>query len=135
MGVPGVGGAGGKEKWMQQNKGRGGTKQDGSFVEGTCVRKRKCRGRGERTGERIFFSFEKVRDSAWQRERERDIADSAIGATVSSPVVCTRWCSLIIHCMRWMSLSLHTAPCSILLSASVHLGAQIGGGVSCIGPP
>lgn len=26
-----------------------------------------------------------------------------------SPVVCTRWCSLIIHCMRWMSLSPHTA--------------------------
>lgn len=24
---------------------------------------------------------------------------------------------------------------SILLSASVHLGAQIGAGVSCIGPP
>lgn len=26
-----------------------------------------------------------------------------------SPVVCARWCSLIIHCMRWMSLSPHAA--------------------------
>lgn len=49
-----------------------------------------------------------------------------------SPVVCTRWCSLIIHCMRWMSLSPHTALLHSALCLSAPGGID-GDGEGCIG--
>lgn len=43
------------------------------------------------------------------RNEKRESKELWIGRLERSPVVCARWCSLIIHCMRWMSLSPHTA--------------------------
>lgn len=66
----------------------------------------------------------KVKCERLHRNEKRESKALWIGRLERSPVVCARWCSLIIHCMRWLSLSPHTQLGSILLSASVHLGVQ-----------
>lgn len=81
---------------------------------------------GERTGE-------KVRDRVWdeerEREREREVEPrQSKRLELCSPVVCTRWCSLIIHCMRWMSLSPHTALLHSTLCLSAPGGRRWGWG-------
>lgn len=58
------------------------------------------------------------------------------GRLERSPVVCARWCSLIIHCMRWMSLSPHTARLysALCLSAPGSADERVGVHVhACIG--
>jgi len=62
---------------------------------------------------------EQVREGVGRRERERERERG-----LCSPVVCTRWCSLIIHCMRWISLSPHRAR----LHPALWLSAPVGGG-------
>ena len=94
-----------------------------------------CVGKG-RTGEKERRR-KKVRDGVWDgaREREREGGRETSGSKrleLCSPVVCTRWCSLIIHCMRWMSLSPHTALLHSALCLSAP-GGRDGGGESCIG--
>lgn len=70
---------------------------------------------------------EQVRETAWgtkggrKREREREPSQGKRLA-LCSPVVRTRWCSLIIHCVRWMSLSRRTT----LLHSALCLGAPGG---------
>lgn len=58
------------------------------------------------------------------------------GRLERSPVVCARWCSLIIHCMRWMSLSPHTARLysALCLSAPGSADERVGvHGRACTG--
>lgn len=87
-----------------------------------------------RVKEKVRESMKKVRDSERDQEREREREPSqSKRLELCSPVVCTRWCSLIIHCMRWMSLSLHTALLHSALCLSAP-GGRDGGGESCVGP-
>lgn len=61
----------------------------------------------------------KVKCERLHRNEKRESKALWIGRLERSPVVCARWCSLIIHCMRWMSLSPHTAQ----LYSALCLGA------------
>lgn len=118
------------ETEMQQNKGGDELKQTGSFVEVSArVEKKKDR-EGRRTGEQFFIESERLGfgSQSWRAGgggADRDIVDSA---TVSSPVVCARWCSLIIHCMRWMSLSLRTAAAPFCSLPRCTWGRRLGPG-------
>lgn len=101
-------------------------KQDSSRVDVICVGKvwrerRQNRWEKLQKSERLWWSVrekESERETSWSQRLE-----------LCSPVVCTRWCSLIIHCMRWMSLSQHTALLHSALCLSAP-GGKNGGGDS-----
>lgn len=68
-----------------------------------------------------------------EKERERGSEGSwSKRLELCSPVVCTRWCSLIIHCVRWMSLSPHTALLHSALSLSPPRGRDCWWREGCI---
>lgn len=96
-----------------------------------CAWKKKGH-KGRRSGEEFFIESERLGlgSESWRLGAEggggaRDIVDSA---AVSSPVVCARWCSLIIHCMRWMSLSLRTAAAPFCSLPRCTWGRRLGPG-------
>lgn len=120
------GGAGARtgHRDVDREKDRDKKKWDSNCVVVICVEK------WERKGER---GSEKVRDTVWDEEREKEREPSwSKRLELRAPVVCARWCSLIIHCMWWMSLSPHTA----LLHSALCLSAPRGrdrSGERCIG--
>lgn len=123
-----------RERWRRRRccKTRGDElKQTSSFVEVSVrVDKKKKDRKGRRTGEEFFIESERLGfgSESWRAGgggADRDIVDSA---TVSSPVVCARWCSLIIHCMRWMSLSLRTAAAPFCSLPRCTWGRRLGPG-------
>lgn len=75
---------------------------------------RVCVGGGKKNIKTVKEKCERL-----HRNEKKESQALWIGRPERSPVVCARWCSLIIHCMRWMSLSPHTAR----LYSALCLGA------------
>lgn len=100
-------------EWWQGGRQTGQRKVDGG----------KNKGWWENVSYAVICVGKNVRGKAREQERKKEREASwSQPLELCSPVVCTRWCSLIIHCMGWMSLS----PSTALLHSALCLSAPGG---------